>query len=100
LYLRRSAPSALQGSLTPARVGFGFDRLYTALLERPYLWLARVDREDLLNLPYQGLAALTRWGHGLMSRNQSGILRWYATATVLGAALLLGTALLLTGDAS
>jgi NADH-quinone oxidoreductase subunit L len=97
LYLVRPTGVLPEWFLGLARTGFGFDRLYEALLLRPYLWLARSNRRDLLNLPNTAAEGLANLGHRLLSRNQTGLLRWYASATVLGAACLLGTLILLSG---
>jgi NADH-quinone oxidoreductase subunit L len=95
LYLYRPTVVPPEWFLGLAHRGFGFDRLYETLLLRPYLWLAHSNRQDLLNLPNTALAGLSNLGYRLLSRNQTGLLRWYASATVLGAACLLGTLMLL-----
>jgi NADH-quinone oxidoreductase subunit L len=83
----RHLPSALD---RPTRSGFGFDALYHALLTRPWLWLARITRRDPSDLPFAGLARSARLAYQLLSASQTGALGWYAAATVLGAALLVG----------
>ncbi len=76
-----------------AASGWGFDVLYEHLLQRPWLTLARINRADLLDAPYTLLAALTRAGHRLIIRSQTGHLRWYVRALACGLILLCGSAL-------
>ena len=72
------------------REGWGFDRLYHTLLVRPFLVLARAGKGDVVDGLYRGVAALTRVGHRLLSRTQTGRVGWYAGGVVAGAVLLLG----------
>jgi NADH-quinone oxidoreductase subunit L len=74
--------------------GWGFDRLYDGLLVGPYLALARGTRTDLLDTPYGMLVRLSRWGHGVLGRSQTGRLRWYATAIAAGSVAIVAIALL------
>jgi len=75
--------------------GWGMDRLYDALFVHPFLWLARVNAKDFIDAFYNGLAALSRAGHLLIARSQSGYLRWYALSMAAGLVLLIGLGALL-----
>ncbi|GGO78174.1 NADH-quinone oxidoreductase subunit L [Marinobacterium nitratireducens] len=75
------------------RAGWGFDVLYDWLLVRPLLWLARVNRRDLADLPVQLLVWTSRICHQGLSRLQSGRLRHYAVGIVGGAVLILAVVL-------
>ncbi len=75
--------------------GWGFDRLYRTLFVRPYRRLAELDRHDIIDSVYTGLAALMLGWYRLFSHTQNGRLRRYATAVVLGAVLLLALLLYL-----
>jgi NADH-quinone oxidoreductase subunit L len=88
--LGRGRPAAPPALSRFARGGLGFDALYERLAVRPFLWLAAAWRDDPLDRPYRGIAAVARGGHRLLSRNQTGSLRWYAAATAVGALLVLG----------
>jgi NADH-quinone oxidoreductase subunit L len=77
-----------------SRGGLGFDTLYERLLVRPFLGLAWANRQDLVDLLYEGLAQLARLGNRLLSLTQTGVLRWYARATVLGGVLVVATLIL------
>ena len=73
--------------------GLGFDRMYAVVLVRPFLWLVRVNRDDVVDAAYNLLAAGTRLGYRGLSGTQTGVLRWYAAVVVFGAVLLLGAVL-------
>ncbi|MDD5330115.1 MAG: NADH-quinone oxidoreductase subunit L [Sulfuricella sp.] len=91
LFLRRSSWLA-QKMQTPAaaalhrfwRSGGGFDWLYDRLLVRPFLWLARINCADFIDAFYNGVAWLCRLGHRLLSRSQTGQVRWYAAGVTAG----------------
>ena len=67
--------------------GWGFDRLYAMLFVRPFVWLATVNRADVIDRAYRGLAATATASHGLLRATQTGRLRWYAASIALGAAV-------------
>ena len=77
------------------RSGWGFDRLYDTVFVKPLSWLARVNRNDALDIPFRGLAGAANGAHDVLSRMQSGRLRWYAAAVALGAILVLAVAVFL-----
>jgi NADH-quinone oxidoreductase subunit L len=69
--------------------GWGFDWFYDRLLVKPYEWLARINRNDVVDLPYQAIAAASSASYRVLSRTQTGLLRWYAAAIVIGAIIIL-----------
>ncbi len=88
--------------------GWGFDSFYEFLFVRPYLWLAHADqrdviddlyrmsfsctlrclqkinRHDLIDNLYSGLAGLCLFFHRTLSATQSGQVRRYAAAIAAG----------------
>ena len=98
--------------------GWGFDWLYERLIIRPYIFLARVNKDDvfdwlaeiLVARPYAALATLSRGDvfdrffgwiadfNAAIARAlrtlQSGYVRWYAAGIVMGAIILIATAVL------
>lgn len=64
--------------------GWGMDRLYDTVFVKPFLFLARINRRDLVDLAYGVLVDITRAGHQLFSRSQTGALRWYALSVAAG----------------
>jgi NADH-quinone oxidoreductase subunit L len=70
--------------------GWGFDRLYDTLFVRPFEWIARINRDDVIDSGYTGIAHLNRAVHAVLSRTQTGSIRWYAMGIAFGAAVFLG----------
>ncbi|MCJ8322118.1 MAG: hypothetical protein MJK12_20990 [Colwellia sp.] len=72
------------------RNGLGFDTLYQFLLVKPYCWLAKVNRLDVIDQ----LIMLNAWyvslWHDALSAMQNGKLRWYAAALGLGVICFVG----------
>jgi NADH-quinone oxidoreductase subunit L len=72
---------------------WGFDWLYDKLFVKPYLLISRLLAKDPLNSIMMLLPTLVRKTHHLVSRTQTGNIRWYAFSMVTGAVLLLGIVL-------
>jgi NADH-quinone oxidoreductase subunit L len=70
--------------------GWGFDWLYDRLLERPYIWLAHVNKDDVIDLFFDGTAWFNRMVYRALSFSQTGRVRWYAAAMAIGAAVYIG----------
>ncbi|WP_212744514.1 NADH-quinone oxidoreductase subunit L [Thalassotalea litorea] len=69
--------------------GLGFDSTYNALVVKPFVWLANINRKDVIDLLVQLISWNTFTWHSAMKAAQSGRLRWYAATLGLGTALLL-----------
>jgi NADH-quinone oxidoreductase subunit L len=90
LYGRKPLEQPEQGFLENLWLsGWGFDRLYHQLFVRPVAWLVRVNASDRVDYAFTGIAELTRAGHRLLKRTQTGSLRWYASGLAIGSALFL-----------
>jgi NADH-quinone oxidoreductase subunit L len=74
--------------------GWGFDWLYDTLFVRPFVWAARINKSDFIDLVYRGIAWLSRYLHLAASRTQSGKVRWYAMGIAVGAVVILGIVVL------
>jgi NADH-quinone oxidoreductase subunit L len=95
LYLRFRAESAAAADTPVARAlrrywrgGWGFDWLYDLLFVRPYQWLARANRADVLDWLPAGLAGFAVVSHRLLSRTQTGEVRWYVAVLTFGVVIL------------
>jgi NADH-quinone oxidoreductase subunit L len=75
--------------------GWGFDRIYDALFVKPVVWLAEIDRKDIIDLIYNYISRGTNYFHILISKTQNGKLRWYALAFSAGIVILLAFMILL-----
>jgi NADH-quinone oxidoreductase subunit L len=69
--------------------GWGFDGLYRRLLITPYIWLAAVNKRDVVDTAAGLLVTLSEAGNSLLTRSQSGSLRWYILSVVGGTVLLI-----------
>jgi NADH-quinone oxidoreductase subunit L len=69
--------------------GWGFDWLYDWILVRPYAFLARVNRQDVIDDFFTGLSEAAGLGHRGLSATQNGRMRTYAAGLAAGAAVVL-----------
>ncbi|MFN2218489.1 MAG: NADH-quinone oxidoreductase subunit L [Anaerolineae bacterium] len=67
------------------QAGWGFDWLDNEFIVRPFVWLARLDKDDVIDLFYDGVAWVTRGFYHALSYTQTGGVRLYAAAIALGA---------------
>jgi NADH-quinone oxidoreductase subunit L len=74
---------------------WGFDWLYNNLFVRPYQWLAFINRDDFLDLIYDGLANVCKTCNQLLSASVNGNVRWYVGGIVIGSVIVIGLAILL-----
>lgn len=71
-------------------VGWGFDWLYTTLVVRPFMLLARLNRDDCVDLFYRGMAQIVMLANSALTFTQSGRVRWYVAGVALGGAVFVG----------
>jgi NADH-quinone oxidoreductase subunit L len=69
--------------------GWGFDLVYETFIVRPFLWIARINREDFIDLFYLGIIWTGRSLNTALSRSQNGKVRMYAAGIALGAVVAL-----------
>lgn len=69
--------------------GWGFDEAYDLLFVRPYIWIARTNKKDAVDLVYTGVSSLAVMLHDSVRRTQTGIIRWYAAGMALGAVIII-----------
>jgi len=67
------------------QAGWGFDWLDNEFIVRPFVWLARLDKDDVIDLFYDGVAWVTRGFYHALSYTQTGGVRLYAAAIAIGA---------------
>jgi NADH-quinone oxidoreductase subunit L len=75
--------------------GWGFDWLYEKLFINPFLWVAEINKHDFIDTGYAGIAQVNRIMHGVLSKTQTGNIRWYAMGLVIGAVVFLGIIVML-----
>ena len=64
--------------------GWGFDALYDFLFVRPFVFIAKINKGDIVDKLYEGIVAITNGFNSLFAFTQSGILRWYLMGVVVG----------------
>jgi len=74
---------------------WGFDWLYDHALVRPVVWFARVNKGDVVDAPYRGIARVSQVLHHGLSLTETGRVRWYAAGIAAGAVVFVGIALIL-----
>jgi NADH-quinone oxidoreductase subunit L len=64
--------------------GWGFDDLYHALFVQPFLFITRINKKDVFDRLYNGIAQVNININRLLSLTQNGSLRWYIAGVLLG----------------
>lgn len=77
------------------QAGFGFDWVYKQLFVRPYLWTARINKNDFLDRITTVCIYVFKYSNLSLSKTVTGNLRWYAACVGIGAVVLLGIVILL-----
>jgi NADH-quinone oxidoreductase subunit L len=75
--------------------GWGFDALYDAVFVQPFVYLATINKNDVIDKVYVGMVSLAGFFHRVLAYTQSGLMRWYVMGIVIGAILILTFGLLL-----
>jgi NADH-quinone oxidoreductase subunit L len=75
--------------------GWGFDWIYDRLIVRPFVWVARINKDDFIDLLPLGALWAGRELNRALGRSQTGKVRWYAMGIVIGAIVTLAMAVLL-----
>lgn len=76
--------------------GWGFDALYETILVRPFVFLADVNKKDVVDKVYEGIVSTAEALHRLLAFTQSGLLRWYIMGIVIGGILILTLGLMMS----
>ncbi len=75
--------------------GWGFDWLYDKAIVRPVIFVARINKNDIVDSIYNGIAFVTEVLHLLFTKTQTGKVRWYAMVLVFGAIIVITLAVFL-----
>ncbi len=74
--------------------GWGFDWIYNRLFVWPVVWLAHIDKDDVVDSVFDGVAAAAFFVHRTLSRTQTGKVRNYAIGIAIGAIIIIGLVVL------
>ena len=93
-YLKKSAAyhnisANLAGLKNFFLYGWNFDELYDRVFVRPVITLSRINRKDFIDLIYTGMANVSLFFNGMLSKTQTGNVRWYIMGIALGAIVLI-----------
>lgn len=75
--------------------GWGMDWLYDRLFVFPFMWLARINARDIIDLFYGLVVDINQTAHRMIVRSQTGSLRWYALSLATGLVLIITMGVLL-----
>jgi NADH-quinone oxidoreductase subunit L len=75
--------------------GWGFDWIYDRVFVRPVIWISVVNKDDIVDSFYDGIARVAESAYRAMSNMQTGRLRWYAAGIAAGSALFIAIAIFL-----
>ena len=75
--------------------GWGFDQLYDTVFVRPFLFITRINKSDIFDRFYNGLAKANLMLNRLLSISQNGSLRWYIAGVLIGILFILTLQLLM-----
>src|SRR5215831_1459197 len=90
--VRQPSTSALQRLW---QADWGFDWIYDRVFVRPVVWISNVNKNDIVDSFYDGIAAATELAYRALSRIQTGRMRWYAAGIAAGSALFIAIAIFL-----
>jgi len=90
--IRQPSTSALQRLW---QADWGFDWIYDRAFVRPVVWISNLNKNDIVDSFYDGIAATTELAYRALSRIQTGRMRWYAAGIAAGSALFIAIAIFL-----
>jgi NADH-quinone oxidoreductase subunit L len=75
--------------------GWGFDWIYNLIFVRPFIWFAKANKDDVIDLVYLGAIWLAGRFNSLLSASQNGKVRVYAAGIAFGAVVVIAIAVFL-----
>ena len=74
---------------------WGLDWLYGLVFVKPFVWLARTDKNDIIDSIYNEITSMMHAFHNGLSRTQNGRLRFYTAMIAVGAVIIIGITIFL-----
>jgi NADH-quinone oxidoreductase subunit L len=74
---------------------WGMDWLYDRLFVQPLVCFARINKGDFIDGFYTGVARMNELAWGILSRTETGRLRWYAAGIAAGSVVFIAVVLFL-----
>jgi NADH-quinone oxidoreductase subunit L len=75
--------------------GWKFDQLYNFLFVKPFVFITRINKSDVIDRLYNGIAQASLWLSNLFSVSQNGSLRLYIVGVLAGILFIITLQLLL-----
>lgn len=75
--------------------GWKFDQLYHTLFVKPFVFITRINKNDVSDRLYNGIAKANLTLNRLLSLTQNGSLRWYIAGILIGILFIITLQLLL-----
>ena len=75
--------------------GWRFDQLYETVFVKPFVFITRINKADVFDKLYNGIAKANQTLNRLLSVSQNGSLRWYIAGVLIGILFILTLQLLL-----
>jgi NADH-quinone oxidoreductase subunit L len=75
--------------------GWEFDQLYNTVFVRPFVFITRINKSDVFDQLYSGIAMVNIRLNSLLSVSQNGSLRWYIVGVLIGILFIITIQLLL-----
>ena len=69
--------------------GWAFDQLYDYVFVKPFLFITRINKADVFDSFYNGIAKLHQRLNSILSVSQNGSLRWYIAGVLIGILFIL-----------
>jgi len=69
--------------------GWRFDDFYEVAFVKPFKFITRINKSDVFDKIYNGIASLNIKLNQLLSISQNGSLRWYAVGVLIGILFIL-----------
>jgi NADH-quinone oxidoreductase subunit L len=74
---------------------WGMDWLYDRVFVKPLVWFARINKGDFIDGFYTGIARMNELAWRILSRTETGRLRWYAAGIAAGSVVFIAVVLFL-----
>ncbi len=69
--------------------GWAFDQLYDAVFVKPFVYITRINKQDVFDQLNTGIATASRRLNQWLSVSQNGSLRWYVAGVLIGIIFIL-----------
>ncbi|POY35729.1 NADH-quinone oxidoreductase subunit L [Solitalea longa] len=75
--------------------GWYFDALYKILFQQPYYFMARINKNDVIDKLNGAIVFTSNWLSNQLASSQTGSMRWYIMGIIAGAIMILTLQLVL-----